>query len=291
LLLDTDAMNEVDDQHYIAYGLFSDLDILGIDSIHHGGGQEPTNYKEILHVIDLALKSGLSAQRKPLVFHGANHRLVVPESGKWQDTIPEVTAASAAILAAARGASPENPVAVLPVGPCTNVASALLQARAEGLDLKGRLRVIGLIGGPKSASEGTFNGANDPWSVYVVAHSGIKFWALLETLTGASLRFDKRLEGHLYPRNALGDYLKKITPAHNKSLFDVATIAMVIGEREHKPWLTRVEPCILLGPKEHYFWAPARGPTNLHVIRDINEDAMKANFFKVLNRSTQRPQP
>ncbi len=269
----------------------SNLDILGVNSIHHGGGQEPTNYKEILRIIDLALKSGLSPHRKPLVFHGANHRLAVPESGKWQDTIPEVTPASEAILAAARGASPENPVDVLPVGPCTNVACALLQARAEGLDLKGRLRVIGLIGGAKSGSEGTFNGANDPWSVYVVAHSGIEFWALLESPTGASLRFDKRIEGDLYPNNVLGDYLKKITPPHNKSLFDVATIAMVIGERGNKGWLTRVEPSTILGPEKHYFWATPAGPTNLRVIRDIDEEAMKANFFKVLNRSTQRPNP
>jgi len=283
LLLDTDAKNEVDDQHYISYGLFSDLDILGINSIHHGGGQEPTNYGEILNIIDLASQSGLPEHRKPLVFRGANKRLVVPESRKWQDTIPEVTPASEAILAAARGAAPGNPVLVLPVGPCTNVASAMLQARAEGLDLTGRLRVIGLVGGPKSASVGTFNGANDPWSVYVVAKSGIEFWALLESPTGASLRFDKRKEGNLYPKNPLGDYLKKITPAHNKSLFDVATISMVIGEQRHMDWLTEVEFSKLLGPEQNYFWDPTTEPTNLRVIRDIDEEAMKDDFFETIN--------
>jgi hypothetical protein len=36
VLLDTDARNEVDDQHYIAYALFSNLDVLGINSAHHG---------------------------------------------------------------------------------------------------------------------------------------------------------------------------------------------------------------------------------------------------------------
>lgn len=38
------------------------------------------------------------------------------------------------------GASPTNPVWVVPVGPGTNVASAILQARDEGLELHGRLR-------------------------------------------------------------------------------------------------------------------------------------------------------
>jgi len=285
--LDTDAKNEVDDQHYISYGLFSTLDILGINSIYHGGGQEPTNYGEILNILDLASQSGLPEDRKPLVFRGANKRLVVPENGKWQETIPEVTPASEAILAAARGASPDNPVLVLPVGPCTNVASAMLQARAEGLDLEGRLRVIGLVGGPKSASTGSFNGANDPWSVYVVAESGIEFWVILESPTGASLRFDKRTEGSLYPKNPLGDYLKRITPAHNKSLFDVATISMVIGEQRHLNWLTEVEFAKVLGPDKNYFWDSTTEPANLRVVRDIDEESMKADFFHALNQGTK----
>ena len=57
VLLDTDARNEVDDQHYIAYGLFSNLDVLGINSAHHGPhranhygvAQEPINYGDGLH--------------------------------------------------------------------------------------------------------------------------------------------------------------------------------------------------------------------------------------------------
>jgi len=88
LFLDTDQRNEVDDQHYFSYGLFSHFDLLGINSIHHGGGQEPTNYREILHIRDLALASGLPKERVPLVFHGANHRLAVPESRKWDETEP-----------------------------------------------------------------------------------------------------------------------------------------------------------------------------------------------------------
>jgi len=47
VLLDTDQKNEQDDQHYLGYGLFSELDILGVNSVHHGGGQELENYAEI----------------------------------------------------------------------------------------------------------------------------------------------------------------------------------------------------------------------------------------------------
>jgi len=146
VVLDTDQKNEQDDQHYFGYGLFSELDVLGVNSIHHGGGQEPVNYAELLHVLELANKSGLPKHRRPLLFHGANKRLDVPPSRKWQDTRPIVTEASEAILAAARGASPSNPVWVVPVGPGTNTASAILQACAEGLELKDRLRVMWLGG-------------------------------------------------------------------------------------------------------------------------------------------------
>ncbi|MFQ6098154.1 MAG: PKD domain-containing protein [Armatimonadota bacterium] len=70
VFLDTDQKNEQDDQHYFGYALFSELDVLGINSVHHGGGQEPINYGEILHVLELAKESGLPENREPFVFHG-----------------------------------------------------------------------------------------------------------------------------------------------------------------------------------------------------------------------------
>ncbi|WP_194776789.1 PKD domain-containing protein [Pararhodonellum marinum] len=121
VILDTDARNEIDDQHYIGYGLFSNLDLLGINSIHHGlrpdhGGhaQEQINFGEIHYIIQLSRASGLLKHRPenlmPPVFHGAKLPLQVPASGKWQETKPVKNEASEAILAAARGASPDNPV-------------------------------------------------------------------------------------------------------------------------------------------------------------------------------------
>ena len=162
VVLDTDQKNEQDDQHYLGYGLFSELDILGVNSVHHGGGQEPINYEEILNIIELSKRSGLPEDRVPFVFRGANQRLSIPQSAGWADTVPVVTEASEAILAAARGASPSSPVWVVPVGPGTNVASAILQAREQGLELRGRIRVMWL-GGSNHEITNEFNGNNDPW--------------------------------------------------------------------------------------------------------------------------------
>jgi len=288
ILLDTDARNEVDDQHYISYALFSELDVLGINSIHHGGGQEAINYGEIQWIVHLARRIGLPESRQPFTFHGADHRLEVPASGNWQDTQPVVAEASEAILAVARGASPDNPVWILPVGPCTNVASAVLQASQEEWDIRDRLRVIWLGGGPESASQKTFNGGNDPWSVYVLSESGVEFWVILENPTGASIRMDKRTEAHLYPDNALGNYLKMITPAHSKSLFDISTVSMVISEHLNLGWLEEVEPVKVFGPNQDYRWERVEEPASMHVVRDVDENAMKKDFFDTLNGKPTR---
>jgi len=294
VILDTDARNEVDDQHYIAYGLFSNLDVLGINSAHHGphrihhfgAAQEEINYGEILYIIELCRNSGLLEHRAenqiPRAFRGAKVPLEVPASGQWADTQPVKTEASEAILSAARGASPDNPVWVLPVGPCTNIASAILQAREEGLDLKSRIKIVWLGGGPERANA-HHNGGSDPWSVYVTAQSDVDFWIILEHPTGASITMDKRVESGLYPKNPLGSYLEAITPAREKALFDVAAVSLVIGNHLRKPWLTLVEPSVLLGPDQEYRWKKVDAPTTVHIIREIDAEAMKSDFFDTLN--------
>jgi hypothetical protein len=302
VLLDTDARNEVDDQHYIAYGLFSNLDVLGINSAHHGphrinhfgANQEEINYGEILYIIELSRISGLREHRAenqiPRAFRGAKVPLQVPDSGNWSDTQPIKCEASEAILAAARGASPDNPVWVLPVGPCTNIASAILQAHEEGLDLKSRIKIVWLGGGPERVSHRSHNGGSDPWSVFVTSQSDVDFWIILEHPTGASIIMDKRVESGLYPNNPLGEYLKAITPARQKALFDIAAISMVIANHLEKPWLKSIEPSAVLGPDQQYRWKKVDSSTNVHIIRDIDAEAMKVDFFNTLNgKPTQLP--
>lgn len=294
VFLDTDARNEVDDQHYIGYGLFSNVDVLGINSIHHGlrpkhGGQaqEQINYGEIHYILQLSRGSGilehLPGNQLPNVFHGAKSPLQVPANGKWTDTQPVKSEASEAILAAARGASPYNPVWVLPVGPCTNIASAILQAREEGLDLEGRIKIAWLGGGPERVNFKSFNGGNDPWSIYVTGQSNVEFWIILENPTGASLRMDKTVEPDLYPDNPLGRYLEAVTPARSKSLYDLTTVSLVIGKHLGKPWLTLVEPSVVLGPDQEYRWQKVNSPTNVYIVREIDTEAMKVDFFDTLN--------
>jgi hypothetical protein len=149
-----------------------------------------------------------------MVFRGAKHplRSVGIASDRWFDTEPVITEASNAILAAARGASPDNPVWVLPIGPITNIASALLQVRQEGweAEFQKRIRICWLGGGPDGASTHA-NGNRDTWAPWVTYKSGIEFVMFLERPTGFSINFDPNTDVSLYPGNPLGDYLKTIT--------------------------------------------------------------------------------
>ncbi len=175
VFLDTDARCEADDQHFIAYALYSDLDVLGINSIHNDEPHsEAINYGEIFNIMRLMNLSGRAWDAMPAdrVFHGATKKLIAPSSGVWSDTEPVVTDGSKAILAAARGASSGNPLLVLPVGSCTNIASAVLQARKEGFELRDRIKVIWL-GGLEKDYHTEYNGGNDPWSVYVMGQRGM----------------------------------------------------------------------------------------------------------------------
>jgi PKD repeat protein len=286
LLLDTDAKNEQDDQHYIGYGLFSELDILGINSVHHGGGQEPINYAEIRHVIDLSRRSGLPEHRVPFVFRGANQRLAVPESGRWYDTEPIPSDASEAILAVARGASPENPAWIVPVGPGTNPASAILQARREGLELKDRVRIMWL-GGSNNEITNEFNGNNDPWSMYVVCHSGIETW-IMPAPVGARVAIDKTKEGHLYADHPLGRYLKSIMPARNKALYDASCLSAIISKHLDLGWIKQSDPVVVAGPQEGYRWTRTDQPTVVRVIRQIDQKAMQLDLFNTMKGQPTR---
>jgi len=282
VMLDTDAGNEQDDQHYLAYALFSELDVLGINSIHHQNklGTEESNYKELLKIVDLAKKSGLPDARVPRIFRGAKQKLTVPASNKWYDTQFIVTEASNAILAAARGASPDNPVWVLPVGPGTNIATALLQVRQDGWETEFRKRIrVHWVGGSRTNIQDDFNGQGNPWSLHVTYESGIEFLVLTEPAS-RHIKVDKRVDGHRYPNNPLGDYLKSIMPDANKSLYDIGVPADIISMHLGKSWIRRVEPRILVNT---YEYQTTTTPTNLNVISEVDTLAIVDDFFNTLN--------
>lgn len=285
VLLDADV--EEDDIYTIAYALYSELDVLAMTAVHHGGeesGAVNANYDRTRKVIELARQSGLPTGRQPRVFRGADQPLIPPYSDNWRDTEPIVTEASEAILAAARGASPDNPVWVVPLGPLSNVAAAILQARREGWesDFRQRIRVSWLGAGNSSTRVATWNGRRDAWAAHVVAQSGIEFLIMPEPV-GITLKWDRREMKDRYPRNPLGDYLYQISPDRNAGWYDPTALAAVISIHANKNWFSNVEGVTVGDRYQDYRFASTAAPTSVRVIRNIDVDAIKNDIFETLN--------
>jgi len=286
VIVDSDVQE--DDVYTIAYALCSELDVLGMTAVHHGGeelGAVKANYERILKVIDLARQSGLPAARQPRAFRGADQPLIPPYSDNWRDTEPIVTEASDAILAAARGASPDNPVWVVPLGPISNVACAILRARREGWEtqFRERIRVCWLGASWSSLRVGTWNGRRDAWAAHIVAQSGVEFRIMLEPVA-ITLTWDRREMKDRYPKNPLGDYLYQISPDRNAGWYDLTGLAAVISiHANNGNWFSNVQPVTVGDRYQDYRFASTTAPTSVHLLRNIDAGAMRNDIFETLN--------
>ncbi|NQT84499.1 hypothetical protein HQ563_15865, partial [bacterium] len=168
----------------------------------------------------------------------------------------------------------------------TNIASAILQAREQGLELRDRMRVMWL-GGSNREITNEFNGNNDPWSIYVVSQSGLETW-IMPAPVGARVRIDKRIEGHYYAEHPLGQYLKKIVPARDKPLFDPSCLSAIISLRLDLGWIKETEFVTVAGIENGYQWTDADHPTPVRLIRQIDQQAMKEDIFNTMKGKRQR---
>jgi purine nucleosidase len=166
VLLDTDANNELDDQHAIAYMLFNGgvFDVEGITvNRTRGGGDATQHYAEAERVLRLASLHG----RVPLRL-GAN--------GSFQEIEghldrPDYDGAAAVRLIIERAhAADRRPLVLLPVGKLTNVALAL----KKDPSIARKIRVVWL--GSNYPEPGEYNQENDPGSLsYILEQTDVPF--------------------------------------------------------------------------------------------------------------------
>ena len=166
VLLDTDANNELDDQHAIAYMLFNGR-IFDVDGITvnrtRGGGDVRQHYAEAERVIRLANLHG----RVPLHL-GA--------SGSFQEiegdlARPDYDGAAAVRFIIERAhAADRPPLVLLPVGKLTNIALAL----KKDPSIARKVRVVWL--GSNYPDPGEYNLENDPESLrYILEQTDVPF--------------------------------------------------------------------------------------------------------------------
>jgi purine nucleosidase len=166
VLLDTDANNELDDQHAIAYLLFNgrvfDVDGITVNRTR-GGGDVRQHYAEAERVIRLATLHG----RVPLHL-GASGSFTEIEGDLAR---PDYDGAAAVRFIIERAhAADRRPLVLLPVGKLTNIALAL----KKDPSIARKVRVVWL--GSNYPEPGEYNLENDPESLrYILEQTDVPF--------------------------------------------------------------------------------------------------------------------
>lgn len=166
VLLDTDANNELDDQHAIAYMLFNGhvFDVEGITvNRTRAGGDVTQHYAEAERVIRLANLEG----RIPL-HKGADGSFAEIE-GELDRPDYDGAAAVRFIIERAHAGDP-RPLVLLPIGKLTNIALAL----RKDSSIAPKVRVVWL--GSNYPERGEYNKENDPEALtYILEQTDVPF--------------------------------------------------------------------------------------------------------------------
>jgi purine nucleosidase len=295
LLIDTDANNELDDQHALAYALFSGdvFDVVGItvNDTYNGNGIEK-QYAEALRVAKLC-----DAFPEVPVIAGAE--------GSYREIISFIDqeeydgrAAVNFIIAQAQESTPEDPLILLPIGKLTNVALAL----AKAPEIKDRIKVVWL--GSNYPKPGEYNLDNDTTSFNPVVTSGVAFEMvtvrysdttgtthvrvtpdkIFENMPGAGPTVEAVNGRHGGEFTTFGDYSVNLFEKaemhgnpHSRSLFDMAAVAIL----KNPEWAekTLIPTPTLLGNS----WKQNPDSANtIYIWENFDRDAILNDFFNTM---------
>jgi purine nucleosidase len=261
VIFDSDANNELDDQHALAYLLLNEevFNVLGITvNATYNGGEIEEHMKEAQRVVDL-----VGWNEKVAVIKGANGDFREIENHMGQTDFDGHEAVDFIIEEAMK--KRKEPLLLLPVGKLTNVALALKKRPA----IAKRIRIVWL--GSNYPEPGEYNQDNDTASMNYILNMEVPFEMVTvrygaESGTGAVRAKRKniyiRMPGlgphvdtpitgrHGDTFSCFGDYsvelfrhIDHLEEGCFRSLFDMAAVAIV----KEPSWATATEiPCPLL---------------------------------------------
>ena len=64
-------------------------------------------------------------------------------------------------------------------------------------------------------------------------------------------------------------------------------ISAVISNHLHLNWLTKVED-MSIGIDHNYEWLPVEGESDVHIVWEINYEAMKEDYFSTINGNPRK---
>lgn len=258
VIFDTDANNELDDQHAQAYLLLNGdhFNVRGITvNATYAGGEIANHYKEAERILKLCKLDG-----KIPLYSGAD--------GDFEDIRPNIGnqdfdghEAVNFIIEEAQKAGPEKLI-LIPVGKLTNIALALLKAPS----IAQKIRIVWL--GSNYPAKGEYNQDNDVPSMNYVLSTGAPFEMVTvrygepsgtaaitvtqaqinETMPGRGPKIETPITGrHGGTYDNFGDYSVSLfehidyyNEARERALFDVAAVAII----KNPGWgSARIHPC------------------------------------------------
>lgn len=296
VLLDTDANNELDDQHAIAYMLFSGdrFDVEGITvNRTKGGGDIHAQHAEAIRVVKLSGMYG----RIP-VLKGAD--------GSFTEIAPHVNDASfdgseAVRFIIEKAHEPgSGPLVLLPVGKLTNIALAL----KKDPSIATKVRIVWL--GSNFPEPGEYNQENDEPSLQYVLDSEVPFEIALvrygkpsgtdavrvtpaenrKRIAGKGPRAAEPVTGrHGGEFRTFGDYsieLFEHIDLHgdppSRALFDMAAVAIVKNPSWARP--RRIPAPRLADGK----WVERPdNPRTITIWEDFDRERILADFYRVMD--------
>ena len=236
MVLDTDAYNEIDDQYALIYAYLS-KEKLQLEAVYaapfkrsrhktDGQGMEES-YQEIIRLLKFLGKSP-----EGFAFRGSN--------GFLKDIAkPIQSEAVTDLISRALASSPDDPLYVVPIGPITNIASAILIEPKIMENI-----VVVWLGGNgfywQSGRAGWHNVGQDPLAAQVVLNSGVPlvYVSCYPVALNLSTTIPEVKE-HLKGKNELSDYLVGILVNYSngrgsgdifsKPIWDVVPIAWLIN--------------------------------------------------------------
>jgi len=299
VIIDTDANNELDDQHALAYLLLNDtiFNVLGITvNATYNGGEIEEHQKEANRVVDLVGWKG-----RVEVFKGANANFKEIQDQLDQSGF-DGSAAVDFIIGEARKKRAQ-PLVLIPVGKLTNVALALEKEPS----IASRIRIVWL--GSNYPEPGEYNLENDTASLNFILKTEVPFEMATVRYGRTSGTADVKVRRReIYTRmpgsgpvvampvtgrhggsfTCFGDYsvdlFKHITDLEDgcyRALFDMAAVAIV----KNPSWAEKHEiPCPL------YFndgWVEQPGNSRtISIWENFNSAAILNDFFTTIENGS-----
>jgi len=295
VIFDTDANNELDDQHALAYLLLNgdDFAVRGVTvNATRSGGEVKNHYDEALRVIQLCNLEG-----KIPLYTGADANFEDIRDSIHLDDFDGHEAVDF-IIKEALATKDDSPLILLAVGKLTNVALALMKEP----QISSRMKVVWL--GSNYPEPGEYNQDSDIPSMNYVLNSYTPFEMVTvrygkpsgtDAVSLKRTEINERMPGkgpqsstpvigrHGQPHSSFGDYSVSLFAnykydATTRALFDMAAVAII----KEPQWAeVRTHPCPIF---KDGAWVER--PTNTRTIEiweNFNRDAIIEDLFKTLD--------